>query len=104
MCSVCGCGQDNSAADRVDAEGGHHAQPHQEAHHHHYGHNAAGVSVAGFSDTRLIEIDIQVMPGASYWIERVVYATGFVWIAFESLRYHAALVRRAASQSSDRQA
>jgi hydrogenase nickel incorporation protein HypB len=67
MCSVCGCGQGNdAAADHGEAGGGqHHAHSHHEAQqheaHHHHGRTAAGLSVAGFSDTQLIEIEQDIL-------------------------------------------
>ena len=64
MCTVCGCGT-------VEVEGhGHdhtHGHDHDHHHHHHahgdahYGHGAAGVSVPGMSQQRLIEIETDVL-------------------------------------------
>ena len=51
MCSVCGCGQNNHS---------HH--PHEHEHHdHQYGADSAGLSVAGFSQEHLIEIEQDIL-------------------------------------------
>jgi len=49
-----------------------------------YVHNAAG---GNFS--------VAVLPGPAYWVERGVFLLGMVWMSIESLRYWAALRRRA---------
>lgn len=58
MCTVCGCGDGK-------VEGHEHHHHHQEHHHHHsdihYGHGAAGVSVPGMSQERLIEIETGIL-------------------------------------------
>jgi hydrogenase nickel incorporation protein HypB len=60
MCTVCGCGEaDNHTHD--------HAHDHDQAHdhvhggHHHYGQGEAGVSVAGFTQDRLIQIEQNIL-------------------------------------------
>ncbi|EEW24952.1 hydrogenase nickel incorporation protein HypB [Rhodobacter ferrooxidans] len=61
MCTVCGCGD----APKFDAHGhdhdhGHgHSHPH--SHDHHYGLGAAGVSVAGMTQARLIEVETDIL-------------------------------------------
>ena len=51
MCSVCGCGQNNHS---------HHAHDHKHPDHQ-YGADSAGLSVAGFSQERLIEIEQDIL-------------------------------------------
>lgn len=51
MCTVCGCGEtDNHSHD--------HTHEHE---HHHYGNGDAGVSVAGYSQDRLIQIEQNIL-------------------------------------------
>ena len=65
MCTVCGCGQTDESHhsnDHVHHPHGHshdhHVHhPHGHSHDHHYGSGAAGVSVAGFSQDHLIQIE-----------------------------------------------
>lgn len=60
MCTVCGCGD-------AKLEGHHHGHSHDHPHHHgpdgriHFGENAAGVSVAGMSEARLIEVETDIL-------------------------------------------
>lgn len=68
MCTVCGCGD-------AKVEGHNHGHQHSHDHHHdghhhhhhgatgdlHFGENAAGVSVAGMSEARLIEIETGIL-------------------------------------------
>ncbi len=59
MCTVCGCGDSN-------VEGHSHAHDHGHHHHHHhgdahYGENAAGVSVPGMSEARIIEVETDIL-------------------------------------------
>ena len=73
MCSVCGCG-DVTAGDQGHGEHAghthtHHHHTHAESadgHHHghahdHYGEGAAGLSVPGFSQERLVEIERDIL-------------------------------------------
>ena len=73
MCTVCGCNQPDGTSAHVHAqlsdaphshnhEHAHEHDPHQ-AHTHDYGHGAAGLSVSGFSQTRLIEIEQSILSG-----------------------------------------
>ena len=60
MCSVCGCGQTNDGHHIHDHK--HHDHPHDHSHHdHHYGADSAGLSVAGFSQEHLIEIEQDIL-------------------------------------------
>lgn len=75
MCNVCGCGTASVAGHRHDHDHGHEHghdldRPHGDGHHHHhhgaadhqhYGAGAAGVSVPGMSQQRLIEIEQDVL-------------------------------------------
>lgn len=70
MCTVCGCGDSKIEG---QGKGGHphthhhhdHAHDHahevDHGHHHHYGEGAAGVSVPGMSQDRLIEIETGIL-------------------------------------------
>jgi hydrogenase nickel incorporation protein HypB len=62
MCTVCGCGEpeqhDHSHASDSHAHDHHH---HHHTGQHHYGQGDAGVSVAGFSQSRLIEIEQNIL-------------------------------------------
>ncbi|MGI9302450.1 MAG: hydrogenase nickel incorporation protein HypB [Gammaproteobacteria bacterium] len=61
MCSVCGCGEDTGgSADHPHRHFHEHGHSHHH-HDHHYGHGDAGVSVAGFSQDRLIEIEQNIL-------------------------------------------
>ena len=57
MCTVCGCGQTDESHHSHD----HVHQPHSHSHDHHYGSGVAGVSVAGFSQDRLIQIEQNIL-------------------------------------------
>ena len=60
MCSVCGCGQTNDGHHIHDHK--HHDHSHDHSHHdHHYGADSAGLSVAGFSQEHLIEIEQDIL-------------------------------------------
>jgi len=72
MCTVCGCGEpekhDHSHASESHAHDHDHDHDHDHHHHHHhhvgqhhYGQGDAGVSVAGFSQSRLIEIEQNIL-------------------------------------------
>jgi len=58
MCTVCGCGEpDKNVHTHADDHAGHH----HHGEHHHYGQGEAGVSVAGFSQERLIQIEQNIL-------------------------------------------
>jgi len=66
MCTVCGCGEpekhDHSHASEPHAhDHDHHHHHHHHVGQHHYGQGDAGVSVAGFSQSRLIEIEQNIL-------------------------------------------
>jgi hydrogenase nickel incorporation protein HypB len=77
MCTVCGCGEPHEHAHSHphphepgqghshDHDHGHsHAEPHEHHHgeaHHHYGTGAAGVSLAGYSQERIVKIERDVL-------------------------------------------
>ena len=57
MCTVCGCGQTDESHHSHD----HVHHPHSHSHDHHYGSGMAGVSVAGFSQDHLIQIEQNIL-------------------------------------------
>jgi len=57
MCTVCGCGQTDESHHSHD----HVHHPHSHSHDHHYGSGVAGVSVAGFSQDHLIQIEQNIL-------------------------------------------
>ena len=57
MCTVCGCGQTDESQHSHD----HVHHPHSHSHDHHYGSGVAGVSVAGFSQDHLIQIEQNIL-------------------------------------------
>lgn len=60
MCTVCGCSESPKIDDKAKAHS--HAHDHDHAHdHHHYGHGAAGVSVPGMSQDRLIAVETDIL-------------------------------------------
>ena len=69
MCTVCGCGQDDTKPGPDHDHGHDHGHSHDHdhdhgGHHHHdrhFGNGAAGLDVAGFSQTRLIEIETSIL-------------------------------------------
>jgi hydrogenase nickel incorporation protein HypB len=75
MCTVCGCGDGKVAGQAHHHDHGHHHHAHghdhhhhgddhhdhHHAHHHHYGEGAAGVSVPGMTQERLIEIETGIL-------------------------------------------
>jgi len=68
MCTVCGCGHDDGVAGHAHGaeHGAHHHHAHDRhhdhhGHHHHYGQGAAGLSVPGFGDSQLIEIEQNIL-------------------------------------------
>jgi len=66
MCTVCGCGESDSNAPTRNHEHSHehvhgHGHDHNHAHDHHFGRGAAGVSVAGYDQKRLIQIEQNIL-------------------------------------------
>ena len=65
MCTVCGCGDatgDGHAHEHAPAEAHSHAHDgHHEHSHHHYGRGAAGLSVAGLEQSRLVRIETDIL-------------------------------------------
>lgn len=66
MCTVCGCGESDSNAPTRNYEHSHehvhgHGHDHNHAHDHHFGRGAAGVSVAGYDQKRLIQIEQNIL-------------------------------------------
>ena len=70
MCNVCGCGTGEVKVEGAHDHGqghGHHHHTHDHAHHHHhdealdYGAGAAGVAVAGMSQSRLIQLETDIL-------------------------------------------
>ena len=57
MCTVCGCGQTDESHHSHD----HVHHPHSHSHDHHYGSGVAGVSVAGFDQDHLIQIEQNIL-------------------------------------------
>ena len=57
MCTVCGCGQTDESHHLHD----HVRHPHGHSHDHHYGSGVAGVSVAGFDQDHLIQIEQNIL-------------------------------------------
>ncbi len=57
MCTVCGCGQTDESHHLHD----HVHHPHGHSHDHHYGSGVAGVSVAGFDQDHLIQIEQNIL-------------------------------------------
>lgn len=62
MCTVCGCHD----GPKIDGEPHAHSHAHDHDHshshdHHHYGQGAAGVSVPGMSQARLIEVETDIL-------------------------------------------
>ena len=57
MCTVCGCDQTDESHHSHD----HAHHPHSHSHDHHYGSGVAGVSVAGFSQDHLIQIEQNIL-------------------------------------------
>ena len=60
MCSVCGCGQNNHSHHAHDHKHPDHAHDHKHPDHQ-YGADSAGLSVAGFSQEHLIEIEQDIL-------------------------------------------
>ena len=58
MCTVCGCNQSSEEHHHANDHGHHH---NHSSHTHHYGHNESGLSVAGFSQSKLIEIEKNIL-------------------------------------------
>ncbi len=91
MCTVCGCSSDEATG--AHTHEGHHAHDHghehghgHAGHHHHFGDGKAGVSVAGFSQERLVEIEQGILSkndgyaaaNRAWFAERGLLALNFV--------------------------
>lgn len=62
MCTVCGCDQLDANATVQNDNHVHGHDPHEHHHgHHHFGHGSAGVSVAGYSQGRLVQIEQNIL-------------------------------------------
>ena len=66
MCTVCGCVQPDGTNAHAGSGDAHvheqsHVHSHSHDHHHHYGNDAAGLSVSGFTQTRLLEIEQSIL-------------------------------------------
>jgi hydrogenase nickel incorporation protein HypB len=69
MCTVCGCGEPDPSAHSHSHDEGHshehgHDHPHGHEHgegHHHYGQGVAGVTLAGYSQERIVRIERDVL-------------------------------------------
>ncbi len=59
MCSVCGCGEPGVSGTQT-SHGHHHHHAHDHTYHH-YGEGEAGLSVSGFSQSRLVEIEQNIL-------------------------------------------
>lgn len=58
MCTVCGCGENG----QQEQEQHHHDHEHHHGDgHHHYGHGEAGAHVSGFSQSRLVSIEQDIL-------------------------------------------
>ena len=55
MCTVCGCGEGES---RIE---GHHHHHHDHDHHHHYGHGPAHAHAPGMSQSRMVQIEQDIL-------------------------------------------
>jgi len=65
MCTVCGCNDPSAHGHEHDRPHGlhHHAVGAVHGHHHNYGDGPAGLSVSGFTQERLIEIERDILSG-----------------------------------------
>ncbi|MEM6677595.1 MAG: hydrogenase nickel incorporation protein HypB [Pseudomonadota bacterium] len=69
MCTVCGCGGATVEGEKPGHSHHHHDHAHGQGHHHHhgpegaldFGGNAAGVSVPGMSEARIIEVETSIL-------------------------------------------
>ena len=65
MCTVCGCGDAKVEGRGHGHDHHHHHHDHRHHHHHHgdlhFGENAAGVSVPGMSEARIIEVETDIL-------------------------------------------
>lgn len=72
MCTVCGCGAGETrveGSEKATAGGGHHHHGHDHhhhdhghsGHHHHYGEGEAGASVPGMSQSRMIQLEQDIL-------------------------------------------
>lgn len=64
MCTVCGCNQSDGHSHSHSHTSGHtpgHPPGHEHGHDHHFGQGEAGVSVAGYSQDRLVQIEQSIL-------------------------------------------
>ncbi len=65
MCTVCGCGEGESRIEGQDAHSHEHehdhAHPHAHPHDHHYGHGPAHAHAPGLSQTRMVQIEQDIL-------------------------------------------
>ncbi len=93
MCTVCGCGAGEARLEGSEKpvsahEAGHHhhAPVHGGAHHHHYGTGDAGASVPGMSQTRMIQLEQDILSknnsyadaNRRFFAERSIFALNLV--------------------------
>ena len=97
MCTVCGCGDGETRIEGVDAkdrghphshshDGHHHDHTHAHDHHHHYGKGEAGASVPGMSQSRMIQLEQDILSknngyadaNRRYLSERGIFALNLV--------------------------
>ncbi|ASP35298.1 hydrogenase nickel incorporation protein HypB [Labrenzia sp. VG12] len=93
MCTVCGCGAGEARLEGSEKpvpahEAGHHhhASVHGGAHHHHYGTGDAGASVPGMSQTRMIQLEQDILSknnsyadaNRRFFAERSIFALNLV--------------------------
>ncbi|WP_428523501.1 hydrogenase nickel incorporation protein HypB [Roseibium sp.] len=73
MCTVCGCGDGQVKVHTHDHTHDHdhsHQYSHEQGNCHHYGQGAAGTSVPGFSQDRLIEIETDILSKNDRYADR----------------------------------
>lgn len=62
MCTVCGCGEGESRIEDKKHEHDHHHHSHDHhSHDHHYGHGEAGAHVPGMSQSRMVQIEQDIL-------------------------------------------
>jgi len=100
MCTVCGCGAGEvrvEGPEKAKAKGDHHhhhhhdhthdhGHAHDDGHHHHYGKGEAGASVPGMSQSRMIQLEQDILAknntyadaNRRYFAERAIFALNLV--------------------------
>ncbi len=58
MCTVCGCGEGET---RIEGDEHHHQPAQEPGHHHHYGRGAAHAHAPGLSQTRMVQIEQDIL-------------------------------------------